>query len=43
MIKTMKQVDQFPFMGAEDCKPGLKGGEEWGPSPQVKKIKLYFL
>ena len=43
MMKRMKmyniQVDQFPFMGGEDCKPGVKGEEEWGPSPQVKYIK----
>ena len=33
------QVDQFPFLGGEDCKPGVKGEEEdWGPSPQVAKI-----
>ena len=33
------KVDQFPFLGGEDCKPGVKGEEEeWGPSPQVAKI-----
>ena len=32
------QVDQFPFLG-EDCKSGVKGEEEWGPSPQVRNVK----
>jgi len=31
----MGKVDQFPFMGGEDCKPGVKGEVEWGPSPQA--------
>jgi len=32
----MGKVDQFPFLGGEDCKPGVKGEEEdWGPSPQA--------
>ena len=34
------QVDQFPFLGGEDCKPGVKGEEEWGPSPQVTKFGI---
>lgn len=37
------QVDQFPFLQGEDCKPGLKG-EDWpAPNPQVRRWLLLAL